>query len=288
MIYATTKTNSSLRNSLTETRGRGEHIRIWEERNRWSNSPYPLFRIYAELTEDSVAYRLMKRSSNYSQLEKGEFDSAIDRSTAYHLIKSLTSSKPRTVSPKVIILAGYPLSGKTTFANEFLHLCPEATIHVESDMVRDHIANLMGNSTPKFNYTESLRTFNTCWELIRLGLSMSVNVLFDATNLQEKGRFEAYESAEEYGAGVLIAMISSSPNEVKRGYNDADAASRRAYDHMHETSFTKVTRDYPFVMVESSTYTRGMIQELARAMPTRFDEMKTWIKSWGWSGGLYL
>lgn len=45
MIYSTTKTTNSLRKNVIGARVAGEHIRTWEQKSHWSNSPYRLYTI---------------------------------------------------------------------------------------------------------------------------------------------------------------------------------------------------------------------------------------------------
>lgn len=280
MIYATTRTNSTLKEEIRESLERGEHINIWEERNRWSQNSFPLFRIYAELKSGSKATNLMERSSNYRVIKQDEFEQVTDRTSANELFKRYVVVKAEAKRPKLIILSGYPLSGKTTLAKEIVKLSPENFVHVESDVVREYIAGTLEYESPRYNQTESIRTFNTCWELIRIGLSNYSNVVFDATNLQERGRTGAYEAAEEYNAQVLVIFVESTPEDTNKRFSNADSTRQKAYEHMSETNFTKVTRGYPFITVDSSVSPREMIYQIANKIPPEHIEMKGWVEVW--------
>lgn len=86
-------------------------------------------------------------------------------------------------------MSGYLFSCKTTLAKEIWKHCHDATAIVESDVVRSYVAEKKRYKTPKYNSDESMATFKICHELIRIGIFISINVVFDATNLQESNRY---------------------------------------------------------------------------------------------------
>ena len=269
MIYSTTRTNSTLRKDLIASIKPGEHIRVWEEHNRFINSPYPLYRIYAETLENSKATELIRGSSNYKEITKEELENAVGQNEAMALWRSYTFSKRTPEKPSLIIMAGYPLSGKSTLSDLILKRCPDNTLLIESDFIRDLVAKANGYGSPKYNYTETLKTFNIAHELIRIGLSNSVNVILDATNLQEKGRFEAFSAADEYAAPVAVIFIDAPENVATERLKVATPDKRAAYEHMLQTKFTKVEGNRLFLTVDSSLDPEQMVASLIDKLPIR-------------------
>jgi tRNA uridine 5-carbamoylmethylation protein Kti12 len=52
------------------------------------------------------------------------------------------------IAPTLIIMAGSPLSGKTTFAKEIVRRASEPIILIESDAVRGHTVSEMKLAAP--------------------------------------------------------------------------------------------------------------------------------------------
>lgn len=273
MIYTTLRTNSTLKNEILESWENGEHIRAWQESTPWTRSEFPLYRIYAEVKKGSKADMAMQRSSSYETIDRDVFYQAVDRTSALELFNKMSFVKKNPRRPFLLILAGYPLSGKTLLAREIMHRSKENMLHVESDRVREFISKSMGNESLKYNYIESHRTFNTCWELIRLGLSYPTNVIFDATNLQERGRIDAYRVAMEYRAHAVVVLVDASDAEIDKRLRSVAADRQRAYNHMSKTNFTKVRGDTPFLRVESSKDTTLMLTEIASKLPREYSEI---------------
>ncbi len=271
MIYSTTKTNSNLRKKVIDTRVAGEHIRTWEQHTGWESSPYPLYRIYAETFEDSQATIWLSGSKNYKEISKGELDDAVGRTQALELWNSYTFSKNIPDKAALIVMAGYPLSGKTTLSKAIVETCPDNTVHVESDMIRQYVAESKGYKHPKFTYTESLNTFNIAHELIRLALSSNINVILDATNLQEKWRFDAYLAAEEYGSPVAVVLVEAPDDILEKRLEEADEDKIKAHNNMSRVHFTKVTRNYPLIKIDSSKEMTEMLFELKGKLPVKLN-----------------
>lgn len=256
-----------MKNKILESRVLGEHIRSWEEHNRFVHSPYPLYRIFAETKENSETSNLMQSSSNYKVIAEEDLEKEVGRVDALSIWHRLRFTKLKPEHPSLVVLAGYPLSGKTTLAKEIVKRSPENTFHIESDKVREFVSASMGYQTPKYNYTESHRTFNTIHELIRIALSEYVNVIFDATNLQERGRIDAYLAAEEYRAPITVLFVEAPSDIINDRLNSADSDKRSAYAHMSETKFTEVTRDFPFIKVETSDSPTNIVSLISKQLP---------------------
>ena len=271
MIYSTTKTNSNLRKKVIEARVAGEHIRTWEQHTGWESSPYPLYRIYAETFEDSQATILLNGSKNYKEISEEELDDAVGKTQALELWKSYKLSKNTPDKAALIVMAGYPLSGKTTLSRAIVENCPDNTVHVESDSIRQYVAESKGHKSPRFSYTESLTTFNIAHELIRLALSSNANVILDATNLQEKWRFDAYLAAEEYSSPVAIVLVEAPDDILEKRLEKASEDKVKAYNNMSRVHFTKVTRNYPLIKIDSSNRINEMLVELKGKLPVRLN-----------------
>ena len=269
MIYSMTKTTNNLRKNVIDARVSGEHIRTWEQNSHWSSSPYPLYTIYAETLEGSQATTLLGGSKNYKEISEKELNNAVGKTDALKLWNMHKFSKAVPDRPALIIMAGYPLSGKTTLSRAIVENCPDNTLHVESDSIRQYVAESNGHKSPKFTLTESLNTFNIAHELIRLALSNNANVILDATNLQEKWRFDAYLAAEEYGSPVVVILVEVADDILKKRLESASKDKIKAYNHMSNVNFTRVTRNYPLIKIDSSSGIDEMLDELKGKLPVK-------------------
>ena len=264
-----TKTSSKFKKKVIEARVAGEHIRTWEQNNHWGSNSYPLSIIYAETFEDSQATVLLSSTKNYKEISEKELNDAVGKTQALGLWDQYKFSKAVPDKPALIIMAGYPLSGKTTLSRAILENCPDNTLHVESDSIRQHVAESNGHESPKFTLTESLNTFNIAHELIRLALSNNANVILDATNLQEKWRFDAYLAAEEYNSPVAVILVEVADDILEKRLKNASKDKVNAYNHMSNVNFTRVTRNYPLIKVDSSNGIDEMLYELKGKLPVK-------------------
>ena len=178
-------------------------------------------------------------------------------------------SKAVSDRPALIIMADYPLSGKATLSRAIVENCPDNTLHVESDSIRQYVAESNGHKSPKFTLTESLSTFNIAHELIRIALSNNANVIMDATNLQEKWRFDAYLAAEEYGSPVAVILVEVADYILEKRLENASKDKIKAYNHMSNVNFTRVTRNYPLIKIDSFNGIDEMLDELKGKLPVK-------------------
>lgn len=264
-----TKTSSKFKKKVIEARVAGEHIRTWEQNNHWGSNPYPLSIIYAETFEDSQATVLLSSTKNYKEISETELNDAVGKTQALSLWDQYKFSKAVPDKPALIIMAGYPLSGKTTLSRAIVENCQDNTLHVESDSIRQHVAESNGHESPKFTLTESLNTFNIAHELIRLALSNNANVILDATNLQEKWRFDAYLAAEEYDSPVAVILVEVADDILEERLENASKDKIKAYNHMSNVNFTRVTRNYPLIKIDSSNGIDEMLDELKGKSPVK-------------------
>ena len=114
----------------------------------------------------------------------------------------------RGTAPTLILTAGLPGSGKSTFVRR-LALATGAAV-LESDALR---RLLFGE--PSYSAAENRRLFEALPAAARELLEHGRNVIIDATNLRESDRQPAYSLAKETGARLLILRFSA-PDSVIR------------------------------------------------------------------------
>lgn len=115
-------------------------------------------------------------------------------------------AKPFPARPTLVVLAGVPLSGKSTLARALAQAATTATLHVENDAVRGALVR-----EPTHAPREHFLTYRASWALTELALRAGANALHDATNLTESGRKGAYQAAEAAGATVAVVLVRASP-----------------------------------------------------------------------------
>ena len=268
MIYSTTKATNEFRINLINARVNGEHIRTWEQ-NNYSGSRLYLYTIYAETFEESKATTLLSSSEHYKEISEKELNDAVGKTQALDLWKLYKFSKAVPLKPALIIMAGYPLSGKTTLSRAIVQNCPDNTIHVESDSIRQYVAESNGYESPTFAQSESITTFNIAHELIRLALSNNSNVIMDATNLLDKWRFGAYLAAEEYDSPVAVILVKVTDDILEKRLENASDDKVNAYNNMSHFKFKGVSRNYPLIEIDSSNGTAEMLTRLKGKLPVK-------------------
>lgn len=110
----------------------------------------------------------------------------------------------------MIVLAGPPLSGKTTFARHLTQALPVATVHVENDRLRSGVAEALGRAGPTFGGQENHLTYEAARDLIDRALEAGVHVLHDATNLRQSTRADAYALADRWDAPARVVFLQAS------------------------------------------------------------------------------
>ena len=112
-------------------------------------------------------------------------------------------------NPKLLMLAGLPGSGKSTFAREIVARRPFLVL--ESDRLRKTLV-------PKPEYTgeEHGRVFRACHRLIDEFLGQGFPVLLDATNLGQRNRRPVMDIAGKHGAPLAIAVVTAPPELVRQ------------------------------------------------------------------------
>ena len=167
------------------------------------------------------------------------------------------------VEPSLIIMAGPPLSGKTTLAREIVRRALEPTLLIENDAVREHIVSEMKLSAPKFTADEHRKVYNVSWELIRLALSQHCNVIFDATNRTDSGRAGAYAAASEYNARILVIFMKASLEILTARYHSVKSERQKAYDKLGTETYNPKKCSVPYEVVESDRPADVLLKEIA-------------------------
>src|SRR5881398_268118 len=99
--------------------------------------------------------------------------------------------------PVLVMLVGAPGTGKSRLARR-LGTALDAQV-VESDRVRKQLF-----AEPRYTGGEHAAVYGWCWNLLRSALAVGRNVVFDATNLEERVRRRVYDIVEATGARLLI------------------------------------------------------------------------------------
>ena len=122
----------------------------------------------------------------------------------------------RPGSPRLLMLAGLPGVGKSTFAREVTSRCPFLTL--ESDRLRKALV-----PQPQYTPDEHRRVFRACHRLLDELLGQGYPMLFDATNLTERNRRPVYAIARKRGVPLAIAVVTAPPEIVQQRLRDREA-----------------------------------------------------------------
>ena len=111
--------------------------------------------------------------------------------------------------PKLLMLAGLPGSGKSTFADRVNAQHPFLT--VETDRLRKVLV-----PQPEYSPAEHYRVFRACHRLIDEFLAEGYPVLFDATNISERNRKPVYAIADRRKVPLAVVVLSAPPEVIRR------------------------------------------------------------------------
>lgn len=264
MIFSTLRTTTSVFEEAMDARINGEAIRFWEERSGgwWSSESYNFWRIYAATFPGSKTTERLSKSTTYRQISREDLEEAIGLPTAREFwVKIGTTGS--VVRPTLVIMAGSPLSGKTTLAKEIVQNALEPTVLIENDAVREYIASEMKLPAPRFTIAENRKVFNVSWELIRLALSQHCHAIFDATNRTDSGRAGAYAAAAENNAQIFVIFVTASPEILSARYLLANANKQKAYDKLGKDSYDSKKCSMPCRLVESDRTVDVLLKEIA-------------------------
>lgn len=174
-------------------------------------------------------------------------------------------------APNLIIMAGPPLSGKTTLAKEVVRRALEPTVQIENDAVRAQIVSEMKLASPKFTPAEHRTVYNVSWELIRLALSQHCHAIFDATNRTDDGRAPAYAAASEYKSEILVIFVRANPEILFARYSAVTEERQTAYDKLGAQTYNPKSCSVPCKLVESSKPADMFLKEIADCIPIRLN-----------------
>ena len=107
------------------------------------------------------------------------------------------------------MLVGPPASGKSRLARR-LGTALDAQV-VESDRVRKQLF-----AEPRYTGGEHAAVYGWCHTILRSALVVGRNVIFDATNLEERSRRKVYSIAEQCDARLAIIWVTCPPSVVQQ------------------------------------------------------------------------
>lgn len=129
----------------------------------------------------------------------------------------------------LVVLIGAPGSGKSTLARSVAKAL--AADLIQTDLVRKQLF-----AEPRYTGGESGAVYGWCYNLIQSGLATGRRMVFDATNLEERGRRRLYATAEAHRARFLLVWVCAPPHVIQErmlrrrdapdedDYSDADWA----------------------------------------------------------------
>lgn len=151
------------------------------------------------------------------------------------LLRALGPLPPPVAQPGLVLVAGLPGAGKSTFSRALAATLPAALI--SSDAVRRALFR-----TPEYSALESVIVFARAHTLTEYLLRQGISVVFDATSLQERHREQVYAIADRTGARLAVVWMDA-PEAVVRErlaararQPDADSdADWAVYEKLKET-----------------------------------------------------
>ena len=119
-------------------------------------------------------------------------------------------------NPRLLMLAGLPGSGKSTFAREIVSRQPFLVL--ESDRLRKILV-----ARPQYTAEEHSRVFRASHRLIDEFLEKGYPVILDATNLGQRNRRPVVAIARKHNAPLAIAVVAAPPDLVMQRLTEREA-----------------------------------------------------------------
>ena len=187
-------------------------------------------------------------------------------SSDLELLRSLLLDDARALDirpgdPRLLMLAGLPGAGKTSFASRVTSLIPFVVL--ETDRMRKMLVG-----KPQYTPDEHSRVFPAYHQLIREFLAKGYPVLFDATNLTERNRRPVYAIARKLGVPLAIAVVTAPAEVARKRLGDREAgldpetwsdAGREIHAKM-APAWVPVKR--PHILVDTSWDTTPALQQV--------------------------
>jgi predicted kinase len=172
------------------------------------------------------------------------------------------------------MLVGLPGTGKSRLARR-LGAELEAQV-VESDRVRKQLF-----AEPRYTGGEHAAVYGWCHTVLRSALVVGRNVIFDATNLEERVRWKVYDIAEQCDGGLTIVWVTSPPAVVqqrmlrrqeRRDDDDVSDADWLVYLDMRRKA-ERIRR--PHIVVNTATDHETLIRHLIIRLRNEADPRPT-------------
>ncbi len=132
------------------------------------------------------------------------------------LLSDARAAGLRPGSPRLLMLAGLPGTGKSAFAQEVASRSP--FLRLESDRVRKFLV-----PQPQYTPGENARVFQCCHRLLDEFLGRGYPLIFDATNLSERNRSPVYVIAERRRVPLAVVVVTALPDTVRQRLRDREA-----------------------------------------------------------------
>jgi predicted kinase len=172
------------------------------------------------------------------------------------------------------MLVGLPGTGKSRLARR-LGAELEAQV-VESDRVRKQLF-----AEPRYTGGEHAAVYGWCHTVLRSALVVGRNVIFDATNLEERVRWKVYDIAEQCDVGLTIVWVTSPPAVVqqrmlrrqeRRDDDDVSDADWLVYLDMRRKA-ERIRR--PHIVVNTATDHETLVRHLINRLRNEADPRPT-------------
>ncbi len=179
------------------------------------------------------------------------------------LRQSLTGLPEPVANPALIFVSGLPGTGKSHFCRRLAERID--LVILESDSLRKRLF-----PAPSYTKEESTQLFRACHGLVEELLRRGINVVLDATNLEEHNRERLYHIADQSGARLVIVRMEAPPEVVRQRLerrvrredrSDHSDADWDVYSRMKPT-VEKIGRNH--FAVDSSKDTAPVIDKIVR------------------------